>query len=56
MSELNIEPLWVQERRIIERAIALCQGNVREAAKYLEVAPSTLYRKLQSWQDASTPA
>lgn len=45
----DIEPLDVTERRIIERAIALCDGKVRTAAKKLEVNPSTLYRKLKEW-------
>ncbi len=45
-----IEPLWRVERRVIEEAIARCNGNVRLAARYLEVAPSTLYRKIQAWQ------
>ncbi|GEQ97012.1 sigma-54-dependent Fis family transcriptional regulator [Iodidimonas gelatinilytica] len=47
----RIEPLALVERRAIERAIDLCGGNVSQAAAYLEVAPSTLYRKLQSWDD-----
>lgn len=45
----GIEPLWIVERRTIESAIDKCAGNVHEAAKFLEVAPSTIYRKLQSW-------
>ncbi len=45
-----IEPLWRVERRAIEQAIAHCNGNVRLAARLLEVAPSTLYRKIQSWE------
>lgn len=44
-----IEPLADVERRVIERAIELCGGKVRLAAKRLEVNPSTLYRKLRSW-------
>jgi two-component system repressor protein LuxO len=44
-----IEPLAVVERRVIEQAIAACRGNVPEAARKLEVAPSTLYRKLAQW-------
>ncbi|MEE4661941.1 MAG: helix-turn-helix domain-containing protein [Halieaceae bacterium] len=48
-----IEPLWRVERRVIEQAIARCDGNVRLAARYLQVAPSTLYRKIQAWQESS---
>jgi len=46
----GIEPLAVVEKRAIERAIALSGGRVRKAAKALEVNPSTLYRKITSWQ------
>ena len=48
----QIEPLWVVEKQAIERAIDLCSGNVQKAAAYLEVSPSTLYRKLQTWKNA----
>ncbi len=47
-----IEPLWLVEKRAIEAAIVACDGNVNRAAGLLEVAPSTLYRKRQAWQDA----
>ena len=45
----EIEPLWLVERRAIESAIDQCAGNVHKAADCLKVAPSTLYRKLQTW-------
>ena len=44
-----IEPLAVVERRVIEQAIAACRGNIPEAARELEVAPSTIYRKIALW-------
>ncbi|WP_445398153.1 sigma-54-dependent transcriptional regulator [Zobellella sp. An-6] len=44
-----IIPLASLERQAIERAIQHCQGNVSRAAALLEVSPSTIYRKLQSW-------
>jgi DNA-binding NtrC family response regulator len=47
-----IEPLWMVEKRAIEAAIEACDGNINRAAGLLEVAPSTLYRKRQSWADA----
>ncbi|QFU77164.1 sigma-54-dependent Fis family transcriptional regulator [Halioglobus maricola] len=46
----EIEPLWLVEKNTIESAIEACDGNVNRAAGLLEVAPSTLYRKLQSWK------
>ncbi|MGO4998318.1 sigma-54-dependent transcriptional regulator [Oceanisphaera sp. W20_SRM_FM3] len=46
-----IVPLAVLERKAIERAISHCQGNVSRAAALLEVSPSTIYRKLQSWDE-----
>ncbi|MBT6582664.1 MAG: sigma-54-dependent Fis family transcriptional regulator, partial [Gammaproteobacteria bacterium] len=46
-----VEPLWVVEKRTIEKAIEECGGNVNKAARLLEVAPSTIYRKLQSWEN-----
>ena len=46
----QVEPLWLLEKRAIEQAIEVCHGNVNQAAGLLEVAPSTLYRKLQSWK------
>jgi DNA-binding NtrC family response regulator len=48
--EAGIEPLWQIERRAIEDAIKRCGGNIPRAAVFLEVSPSTLYRKLQSWE------
>ncbi|MGL6313217.1 quorum-sensing sigma-54 dependent transcriptional regulator LuxO [Vibrio sp. WXL103] len=50
LSVNDIMPLWESEKRTIERAIELCDGNIPRAARYLEVSPSTLYRKLQSWE------
>ena len=48
-SETNIQPLWLVEKEAIEAAISYCGGNVPKAAALLEVSPSTLYRKKQSW-------
>jgi len=46
----QIEPLWLTEKNAIEAAVATSDGNINQAAGLLEVAPSTLYRKLQSWK------
>jgi two-component system repressor protein LuxO len=45
----EILPLAMVERQIIERAIALCGGNMTEAAARLGVNVSTIYRKRQNW-------
>jgi DNA-binding NtrC family response regulator len=47
--EQDIVPLWRVEKAAIERAISVCGGNVPRAAAFLEVSPSTLYRKRQAW-------
>ena len=49
----TVEPLWITEKNAIEGAIDACGGNVNRAAGLLEVAPSTLYRKLNQWRDRS---
>jgi two-component system repressor protein LuxO len=46
----SVEPLWLTEKRAIQSAIDYCEGNVNRAAGLLEVAPSTIYRKIQSWK------
>lgn len=46
-----ILPMWQQEQRIIEDAIASFGGNVSLAAAALEISPSTIYRKRQGWAD-----
>ncbi len=48
----RIEPLWVEEKRIIERAIENCHGNLPRAAAFLEISASTIYRKKQQWERA----
>ncbi|MFT4562946.1 MAG: two-component system repressor protein LuxO [Gammaproteobacteria bacterium] len=47
----DITPLWLVEKKAILEAIAYCGNSVPRAAAYLEVSPSTIYRKLQSWGD-----
>ena len=49
----SIEPLWSQERRIIEDALTAFDGNIAMAAAALEISPSTIYRKRQSWMARS---
>ncbi|MEP4379227.1 MAG: sigma-54 dependent transcriptional regulator [Alphaproteobacteria bacterium] len=52
----DIRPLEDMERDAIERAIELCEGNVRMAATYLEVSPATLYRKRAKWDETDPSA
>ena len=49
----QIEPLWKTEKQVIEEAIRVCDGNVPQAAARLGDSPSTLYRKIKSWEKAS---
>lgn len=46
----KIIPLWQEEKRIIEAAVAQCGGNVPKAAAFLEVSASTIYRKRMQWE------
>jgi len=48
----TIEPFSLQERRIIEYALATFGGNISRAAAALQINPSTIYRKRQSWSEA----
>ncbi|WP_299490220.1 sigma-54 dependent transcriptional regulator [uncultured Shewanella sp.] len=47
----QVQPLWVSEKRTIEAAVALCDGNVPKAAALLEISASTIYRKKQMWDE-----
>jgi len=49
-ADAPIKSLACVERETIERAINLCDGNIPKAAALLDVSPSTIYRKKQSWQ------
>ncbi len=49
-----IQPLAVQERGIIEKTMRQCGGNIVETARVLAVSPSTIYRKMNSWQEPAT--
>ncbi|CCN90041.1 Luminescence regulatory protein luxO [Vibrio nigripulchritudo SFn27] len=51
LSVEEIRPLWLTEKSAIEQAIEACEGNIPKAAGYLDVSPSTLYRKLQAWKE-----
>jgi two-component system, repressor protein LuxO len=49
--DFGLEPLWMTEKKAIEKAIALCRGNIVAAAKQLQINPSTIYRKKASWNN-----
>ena len=42
-------PLWAIEKEAMENTIRQCSGNVVKAAAFLEVSPSTIYRKMRGW-------
>ena len=46
----TVQPFREQERRIIEAALAVFDGNIARAAAALDINPSTIYRKRQAWQ------
>lgn len=48
----SIVPLWRVEMEAIDRAVKICNGNITQAAKHLEINPSTIHRKKQSWAKA----
>lgn len=39
------------EREIIEAAINACDGSIPKASEMLQLSPSTIYRKKESWSD-----
>ena len=45
----TVRPLWMIERDAIEGAISQCGGNIQQAARLLEISPSTIYRKREAW-------
>ena len=45
-----IKPLDLVIRETIEFAIARCGGSIPKAAAALTVSPSTLYRRIQTWE------
>lgn len=46
-----IRPIKDVERAEIERAVNLCDGDVRKAAVFLGIAPATIYRRQKDWQE-----
>jgi two-component system repressor protein LuxO len=50
-ADAPVEPFWMTERRVIERAVAAFGGNTVRAAAALEISPSTIYRKRERWAE-----
>ncbi len=42
------QPLWRVEQAAIDAAVDYCGGNIPQAARLLEVSPSTLYRRRET--------
>lgn len=55
-SPQQIEALWLIEKRYIEQAISACDNNIPKAAAMLDVSPSTIYRKMKSWEEMEATA
>jgi two-component system, repressor protein LuxO len=53
LDDLIGRPLAEIERAVIEATLARHDGSVSRAARILEIAPSTLYRKMESWAQPS---
>ncbi|ALQ07893.1 MULTISPECIES: sigma-54-dependent transcriptional regulator [Pseudoalteromonas] len=47
----DVKALWLAEKEYIERVIKICSSNIPKAASLLDVSPSTLYRKIKSWEE-----
>ncbi len=47
----EIRPIAEIEQIYIENAIKICGGSIDRAAKYLEINPSTIYRKKATWKN-----
>ena len=43
------QPMSVIERDLIEAVIASCNGSVPKASQILQLSPSTIYRKRETW-------
>lgn len=52
-ADLAVGPLEATIREAIERAITASGGSIPKAAQLLEVSPSTLYRRIEAWENAA---
>jgi two-component system repressor protein LuxO len=51
LSDIAVAPMWKVEKALIDKALAMTDGNVPRAAALLEISPSTIYRKKQMWEE-----
>ena len=45
----SVRPFWQIERDEIQRALDICEGNVYDAARRMEISATTLYRKIEKY-------
>ncbi len=48
-AQAKVRPFWKVERDEIQRALDICNGNVQEVARRLEISAATLYRKIEKY-------
>jgi two-component system repressor protein LuxO len=51
LTDTPVIPLAEVEKATIENALRTYNGNIIKAAAQLEIAPSTLYRKIKRWEE-----
>ena len=49
VSEIEIEPLDIIEKRAIERALKISGGNITNTANLLKVTRNTIYNKMNKY-------
>ena len=49
----EVLPLAIVERQAIEGALAVTGNNVQQAARLLEIDPSTIHRRRKAWRNAA---
>ncbi|QBG36910.1 sigma-54-dependent transcriptional regulator [Litorilituus sediminis] len=49
VNAVTLQPLEVAEQQLIEKAMSVCNGQVSEAAKILEISRNALYRRLEKF-------
>jgi len=47
--EQNIAPLWYIEKKAIQDALKILNGNVSKATSYLKISRTALYRKIKKY-------